>query len=64
MAVVFATTFDQDPLLPPELLPRNWPGVSARELLRTARRLALEIREAQGRPALFHSFDETLEVTA
>ena len=61
MAVVFAQSFDIDPLLPPQLLPSPWPGSEVRELLLRSRRLALEIREAQGRPALFHSFDETLE---
>lgn len=61
MAVAFQAVFDEDPLLPPELLPRPWPGRAARELLITSRRLALTMLERPGRPALFHLFDETLE---
>jgi phenylacetic acid degradation operon negative regulatory protein len=60
MAVAFQAVFDVDPLLPPELLPRPWPGRAARDLLVRSRRLALALREAHGRPALFHLFDETL----
>jgi phenylacetic acid degradation operon negative regulatory protein len=61
MAVAFQAVFDDDPLLPPELLPRPWPGRAARELLIRSRRLALALREAHGRPALFQLFDDTLE---
>jgi phenylacetic acid degradation operon negative regulatory protein len=61
MAVVFAASFEVDPLLPPELLPARWPGSQARELLLRGRCLALALREAQGRPPLFESFDQTLE---
>ena len=61
IAVAFAGTFDLDPLLPQELLPRPWVGAEARALLLRRRRLALEIREAQGRPSLFSTFDATLE---
>jgi phenylacetic acid degradation operon negative regulatory protein len=61
MAVAFQDVFDDDPLLPPELLPRPWPGRAARDLLVRSRRLALALRAAHGRPALFHLFDETTE---
>ena len=62
MAVAFQECFDQDPLLPPELLPRPWPGRAARDLVITSRRLALAIRKGQGRPALFRAtFDEAVE---
>lgn len=62
MAVDFQSCFNKDPLLPPELLPRPWPGRTARELLLTSRRLALAIRKGQGRPALFRaSFDDAVE---
>jgi phenylacetic acid degradation operon negative regulatory protein len=62
MGVDFQTCFNDDPLLPPELLPRPWPGRQARELLLTSRRLALAIRKGQGRPALFRaSFDDAVE---
>ena len=62
MGVDFQSCFNEDPLLPPELLPRPWPGRTARELLLTSRRLALAIRKGQGRPALFRaSFDDAVE---
>ena len=46
MAVAMAECTRQDPLLPPELLPRPWPGRSARDLVLRSRRLALMVREA------------------
>jgi phenylacetic acid degradation operon negative regulatory protein len=61
MGVAFQECFDADPLLPPELLPRPWPGREARELVVRSRRLALQIREAHDRPRLFRSFDDLLE---
>ena len=61
MAVTFSRTFERDPLLPPELLPRPWPGRAARKLLLQSRRLALAIRATAGRPALFRLYDEVLE---
>ena len=61
MAVAFQHVFNADPLLPPELLPRPWPGRAARELLITSRRLALQILQRPGPPALFHLFDEALQ---
>lgn len=61
MGVAFQACFDADPLLPPELLPRPWPGRAARELLVRSRRLALQIREASDRPALFRAFDDLVE---
>jgi phenylacetic acid degradation operon negative regulatory protein len=61
MAIAFAESFNDDPLLPPELLPRPWPGRTARELLVRSRRGALALRQASGRPALFRMFDETVD---
>jgi phenylacetic acid degradation operon negative regulatory protein len=61
MAVAFQACFANDPLLPPELLPRPWPGKAARDLLVASRRLALGLRQAHGRPALFHLFDEAID---
>ncbi|CAN5897571.1 transcriptional regulator [soil metagenome] len=58
MVVAFQQVFLRDPLLPPELLPRPWPGRAARELLVTSRRLALRLREEHERPALFAAFDD------
>ncbi len=61
MAVAFQRCFERDPLLPPELLPRPWPGRAARELLVKSRRLAVRMREAHGKPALFRGFDDLIE---
>jgi phenylacetic acid degradation operon negative regulatory protein len=61
VTVEFASVFADDPLLPPELLPRPWPGRAARELLVRSRRLALLLREQHNRPALFRSFDDLIE---
>jgi phenylacetic acid degradation operon negative regulatory protein len=61
MAVEFQECFNADPLLPPELLPRPWPGRTARELILKARRLALALRQGQGRPALFRTYDDAIE---
>jgi phenylacetic acid degradation operon negative regulatory protein len=62
MAVSFQECFDNDPLLPPELLPRPWPGRKARDLLAASRRLALSIRQSAGRPALFRLYDHAIDV--
>jgi phenylacetic acid degradation operon negative regulatory protein len=61
VTVEFGSVFADDPLLPPELLPRPWPGRAARELLVRSRRLALLLREQHNRPALFRSFDDLIE---
>jgi phenylacetic acid degradation operon negative regulatory protein len=61
MGVAFSRCFNDDPLLPPELLPRPWPGRAARDLLIRSRRQALLLREAHNRPALFGLFDEAVE---
>jgi phenylacetic acid degradation operon negative regulatory protein len=61
VTVEFSEIFSDDPLLPPELLPRPWPGRAARELLVRSRRLALLLREQHNRPALFRSFDDLIE---
>jgi phenylacetic acid degradation operon negative regulatory protein len=61
MTVAYNECANRDPLLPPELLPRPWPGRAARELLMSSRRLALALRKGQGRPALFRWFDEAIE---
>jgi phenylacetic acid degradation operon negative regulatory protein len=61
MAVGFQDCFASDPLLPPELLPRPWPGRTARDLVAESRRLALGIRQSSGRPALFRLFDQAID---
>lgn len=58
IGVKFNECFERDPLLPPELLPRPWPGRDARDLLRRSRRLGVLIREDHGKPRLFSMFDE------
>ena len=60
MGLAYQSCFADDPLLPPELLPDPWPGRAARDLLVRSRRLALEIRAEEGRPALFRSFDDLI----
>jgi phenylacetic acid degradation operon negative regulatory protein len=61
MAVEYQECFREDPLLPPELLPRPWPGRTARELILRTRRLALTLRTGAGRPALFRTYDDAIE---
>ena len=51
IAVRFNECFERDPLLPPELLPRPWPGRAARQLLAQCRRQgALAREQKQGPP--------------
>jgi len=52
--------FADDPLLPPELLPRPWPGREARELVLTSRRLGVLLREEHDKPKLFAPWDDLL----
>ena len=61
VTVEFTEIFADDPLLPPELLPRPWPGRAARDLLMRSRRLALRLRVEHNRPALFRAFDDVIE---
>ncbi len=61
MAVAMSECTRNDPLLPPELLPRPWPGRRARELVLRSRRLALLVREQHNRPASFHLYDLMVE---
>lgn len=60
MGIDFQECFNRDPLLPPELLPRPWPGRQARELLITCRRLGVLLREAHDAPQLFAPWDDLL----
>jgi phenylacetic acid degradation operon negative regulatory protein len=61
MGLAYQACFDDDPLLPPELLPQPWPGRAARDLLVASRRRALQIRAQHNRPALFRSFDDLID---
>lgn len=60
IAIRFNECFDTDPLLPPELLPRPWPGREARDLLARCRRIGVLAREDKGGPALFRVFDDAI----
>ncbi len=60
IAIRFNECFDHDPLLPPELLPRPWPGREAREVLARCRRLGVLAREDKKGPALFQVFDDVI----
>jgi phenylacetic acid degradation operon negative regulatory protein len=61
MGLAFQQCFEADPLLPPELLPRPWPGRAARALLVDSRRRALGLRGTRDRPALFRAFDDLVD---
>ncbi len=61
MATRFQECFNVDPLLPPELLPRPWPGRAARELLARSRRLGILLRDQHNRPQLFAPIDDLLQ---
>ena len=60
IAIRFNQCFDLDPLLPPELLPKPWPGREAREILARCRRIGVLAREDKSGPGLFHVFDEAI----
>lgn len=60
LAVRFNACFELDPLLPPELLPRPWPGKEARELLARCRKLGVLTRQDKAGPALFRVFDDAI----
>jgi phenylacetic acid degradation operon negative regulatory protein len=58
MSVAFQRIGHRDPLLPPELLPKPWPGRDARRLLLECRRLALGLRlRTGGGMRLFSLYD-------
>lgn len=60
IAIRFNECFETDPLLPPELLPRPWPGREARDVLARCRRIGVLAREEKGGPALFRVFDDAI----
>ncbi len=61
IGIKFQECFSADPLLPPELLPRPWPGRRARDLLARSRRLGILLREEHDQPQLFAPFDDIVE---
>ena len=60
IAIAFNRCFELDPLLPPELLPKPWPGREAREILARCRKLGVLAREDKAGPALFQVFDDAI----
>jgi phenylacetic acid degradation operon negative regulatory protein len=60
IAIHFNECFESDPLLPPELLGKPWPGRQARELLAQCRRLGVLARDDKRGPALFDVFDDAI----
>lgn len=60
IAIRFNQCFELDPMLPPELLPKPWPGREAREVLARCRRLGVLAREDKSGPALFRVFDDVI----
>lgn len=61
IGIRFQECFNTDPLLPPELLPRPWPGRTARDLLARSRRLGILLREEHDQPRLFAPFDDIVD---
>lgn len=61
IGIKFSECFNIDPLLPPELLPRPWPGRKARDLVVRSRRLGILLREEHNKPQLFAPFDDIIE---
>ena len=61
MGVAYGRASSIDPHLPPELLPRPWPGRTARDIVVRSRRLALLLRVGADRPALFSLFDGAVQ---
>lgn len=60
IAIHFNDCFEQDPLLPPELLPREWPGREAREILARCRRIGVLSPSDKTGPTLFRVFDDAI----
>jgi phenylacetic acid degradation operon negative regulatory protein len=60
IGIKFTECFNADPLLPPELLPRPWPGRAARDVLVRCRRLGTLLRAEHNKPQLFGLLDEVL----
>lgn len=60
IAIRFNECFEMDPLLPPELLPKPWPGRAARDLLARCRKHGVLARDDKTGPALFRVFDEAI----
>jgi len=60
IAIRFNECFELDPLLPPELLPKPWPGREARKLLAGCRKHGVLARNNKSGPVLFSVFDDAI----
>ena len=61
LVAAFEQCIRQDPLLPPQLLPKNWPGATARQVLREgSNRLAI-VRQQASVPLLFSRYDDLFD---
>lgn len=64
MVVQISTAFDalmrDDPLLPPELLPRNWPGTAARHLMLDIDEACAPFVESPSGWGIFKRYDDVL----
>jgi phenylacetic acid degradation operon negative regulatory protein len=60
LVAAFDTCMRGDPLLPPELLPKEWPGVAGRRLLLHAAESIAELRGQTNLPALFSQYDDVM----
>ncbi|MFB7675385.1 PaaX family transcriptional regulator C-terminal domain-containing protein [Kitasatospora purpeofusca] len=58
LAAELTRAMDPDPLLPPELLPRPWPGVLARERIARCWAALYARDRGEARPALFRRYAE------
>ncbi|USQ89589.1 transcriptional regulator [Streptomyces phaeoluteigriseus] len=56
LAAELTRAMEPDPLLPPQLLPRPWPGTQARELVARCWAALHERDEGEARPALFRVY--------
>ena len=56
----FESCIRQDPLLPPELLPSDWPGAAARSILIDVAAQVRVARTGVGRPRLFARYDRVM----
>lgn len=64
LAAELTRAMEPDPLLPPQLLPRPWPGTRAREVVARCWAVLSERGHGEARPALFRLYaDVTREAT-
>jgi len=60
VSAAFEAITHQDPLLPSELLPRRWPGATARSLILDIDEACAPLMASEGAMALFRRYDEVL----